>query len=59
MWSYLILRMIITFLNPKEELKDVRSDDEDEWDSNSDEDIDHSNGSSGNNKRTKNRKKNN
>ncbi len=32
MWSYLILKMIITFLNAKEELEDVRSDDEDEWD---------------------------
>ncbi len=32
MWSYLILKMIITFLNAKDELEDVRSDDENEWD---------------------------
>ncbi len=48
--------MIITFLNPKEELKDVRSDDEDEWESSSDEDDKAMNGCTSNNC-TKNRKK--
>eukprot|EP01084_Bolivina_argentea_P222545 376661_1 len=56
MWSYLILQMILKVLNTKEELEDVRSDDENDWDSSSDEEVDKMSNSS--NRKNSNGKKN-
>ncbi len=48
--------MILKVLNTKEELEDVRSDDENDWDSSSDEEVDKMSNSS--NRKNSNGKKN-